>query len=157
MIEAFIKQAAIALQRKSAEEALREAEEQFRTIVETAPSILMITDAGGINTYVSPNCEEFTGYTEEELLSSGSWWVHEDDTPKARALFERTFQDGVGGKDFEYKAVKKNGELWYASSSWEPLRDRAGKFRVLSFRRLTSPSANVRRRSCERARGGIVC
>ncbi len=136
IIEAFIKQAAIALQRKSAEEALREAEERFRTIVETAPSILMITDAGGINTYVSPNCEERTGYTEEELLSSGSWWVHEDDTPKARALFERTFQDGVGGRYFEYKAVKKNGELWYASSSWEPLRDRAGKFGGIVFQTI---------------------
>ena len=136
IIEAFIKQAAIALQRKSAEEALREAEERFRTIVETAPSILMITDAGGINTYVSPNCEELTGYTEEELLSSGSWWVHEDDTPKARALFERTFQNGVGGRYFEYKAVKKNGELWYASSSWEPLKDREGKFGGIVFQTI---------------------
>jgi len=136
IIEAFIKQAAIALQRKSAEEALREAEEQFRTIVETAPSFLMITDAGGINTYVSPNCEEFTGYTEEELLGSGRWWVHEDDTPKAKALFERTFKDGVGGRDFEYKAVKKNGELWYASSSWEPLRDREGQFLGIVFQTI---------------------
>ena len=136
IIEAFIKQAAIALQRKSAEEALRQAEEQFRTIVETAPSFLMITDAGGINTYVSPNCEERTGYTKEELLSSGSWWVHEDDTPRARALFERTFQDGVGGRDFEYKAVKKNGELWYASSSWEPLKDRAGRFKGIVFQTI---------------------
>jgi len=136
IIEAFIKQAAIALQRKSAEEALREAEEQFRTIVETAPSFLMITDSEGNNTYVSPNCEEFTGYTEEELLGSVRWWVHGDDTPKAKALFERTFKDGVGGRDFEYKAVKKNGELWYASSSWEPLRDREGQFLGIVFQTI---------------------
>ena len=136
IIEAFIKQAAIALQRKSAEEALREAEEQFRTIVETAPSFLMITDAEGNNTYVSPNCEEFTGYTEGELSGSVRWWVHEDDTPRAKELFERTFLDGVGGKDFEYKAVKKNGELWYASSSWEPLKDRAGRFKGIVFQTI---------------------
>ncbi len=121
--------------RKSAEEALREAEEQFRTIVETAPSFLMITDAERNNTYVSPNCEEFTGYTEEEL-GGGRWWVHEDDTPRAKELFERTFLDGVGGKDFEYKAVKKNGELWYASSSWEPLKDGAGKFKGIVFQTI---------------------
>jgi PAS domain S-box-containing protein len=136
IIEAFIKQAAIALQRKSAEEALREAEEQFRTIVETAPSFLMIIDAERNNTYVSPNCEELTGYTEEELLGSGRWWVHEDDTPKAKELFERTFQDGVGSRDFEYKAVKKNGGLWYASSSWEPLKDGEGKFRGIVFQTI---------------------
>jgi hypothetical protein len=51
----------------------------------------------------------------------------------AKELFEHTFCDGVGDKNFEYKAVKKNGELWYASSSWEPLKDEKGKFKGIVF------------------------
>ena len=43
-------------ERKVAEEGLRAAGERFKTIVETAPSILMISDAKGKNIYVSPNC-----------------------------------------------------------------------------------------------------
>jgi len=113
-------------ERKRAEEALREAEERFRTIVETAPSLLIITDAKGNNIYVSPNCEEITGYTQEELRGEPIWWVHEDDTPKAKELFEHTFREGVGDKNFEYKIVKKSGEVRHASSSWVPLKDEKG-------------------------------
>jgi two-component system cell cycle sensor histidine kinase/response regulator CckA len=120
-------------ERKRAEEALRESEKRFRKIVETVPSLLVITDGKGNNLYVSPNCEEITGYTQEELQGQVVWWVHEDDTPRAKEVFERTYREGIAGKDLEYKAVKKNGELWYASSSWEPLGDAEGKLRGVVF------------------------
>jgi len=116
-------------ERTRAEEALRDSEKRFRTIVETAPSLLIITDAKGKNIYVSPNCEEITSYTQEELLGKVRWWVHEDDTPRAREAFERAIREGVGATNFEYKAVKKNGQVWYASSSWEPLKEEDGKLK----------------------------
>ena len=113
-------------ERKEAEEALRESEERFRTMVETAPGMLMITDTKGNNVYASPRCEKLTGYTQEELQKELKWWVHKDDSPKAKKIFKQTFQKGTGGKNFEYKAVKKNGDVWYASSTWEPLWNREG-------------------------------
>ena len=123
-------------EQKRAEEALQESEERFRTIVETTPCLLQISDAEGNNLYISPNCEKVTGYTQEELRGRTIWWVHEDDTPRAKDLFERTFHDGLSGRDFEYKAVKKNGELWYGSSSWEPLKDEEGKFEGIVFQTI---------------------
>jgi PAS domain S-box-containing protein len=124
------------LEHKRAEEAMRKSEELFRTIVETAPSLLIICDTKGNNIYVSPNCEEIFGYTQEELRAEPIWWVHEDDTPRAKYLYDRTFSKGLGYKDFEYKAVKKNGELLYASSSWEPLRNAEGKFKGIVFQTI---------------------
>ncbi|MCJ2555887.1 MAG: PAS domain S-box protein [Candidatus Thermoplasmatota archaeon] len=114
--------------RKEAEENLRQSEERFRSIVEGAPGVLVIADTEGNNVYVSPNSEEITGLTPEELLGGFVSWVHEDDRPKAEEAFDRTFSEGIGGRDFEYKAVRKNGEVWYASSSWEPLKDAQGDF-----------------------------
>ncbi len=114
---------------KAAEEMLRVAGERFKTIVETAPSVLMISDAEGGNIYVSPNCEEFTGYDPDELTGGIMQRVHEDDAKRAKDIFDHTFSRGVGCKDFEYKAVKKNGDIWYASSSWEPIIDAKGEFK----------------------------
>ncbi len=114
---------------KRAEEELRDSEERFRTIVETAPSLLHITDAEGNNVYVSPNCEEITGYTQQELTGKFIWWVHDDDAPRVKKIFEHAFQEKVGSKNFGYKAMKKNGSVWYASTSWDPLRGKEGEFK----------------------------
>jgi len=123
-------------EQKRAVESLQESEERFRTIVETTPCLLQISDAAGNNLYISPNCEKVTGYTQEELRGRMIWWVHEDDTPRAKDIFERTFRDGLSGRDVEYKAVKKNGELWYGSSSWEPLKDEEGKLEGIVFQTI---------------------
>ena len=114
--------------RKKAEEALLKSENKFRTIVEAAPSLLLITDKEGNNIYVSPNCEEITGYKQEELLNKIVWWVHKDDTSRAREIFERSFREKIGGRNYEYKAVRKNGDIWYASSSWVSIEDNDGNF-----------------------------
>ncbi len=112
---------------KEAERALRESEERFRTIVETAPSLILISDSKGKNIYVSPNCKEITGYSRKEFLGKIKWWVHADDDERARKLFEQSLGNGMGYKNFEYKAVKKNGTVWHASSSWNSIKNENGE------------------------------
>ena len=116
-------------ERQQVEHALRESEERFRTIVETSPSLLHITDAAGQNAYLSPNCEEITGYPAAELQNRFIWWMHADDAPKAQEVFAHSYRERCGGRNFEYKAVKKNGAVWHASTSWEPLHGSQGEFR----------------------------
>jgi PAS domain S-box-containing protein len=113
---------------KKADAVLQKSEERFRLIVETAPSLLLITDKNGKNVYVSPNCLQITGYTRDELEGNTIWWVHEDDDQKARGIFKHSYNKRKNRQNFEYKAVRKNGEVWYASSSWVPHIDCDGKF-----------------------------
>jgi len=115
-------------ERIKAEKALKQNEQRFRLIVETMPSLLVITDKEGKNLYVSPNCEEITGYSSKELENKFIWWVHEDDMDRAKKVLDKSFKDPTDGRNFEYKAVKKNGKIWYASSSWEPIIDEKGNF-----------------------------
>ncbi len=136
VVKRALKEAESCRKQKQAEDALRESKEVFRTIVETAPSFLTITDEKGDNIYVSPNCEEITGYTQEELQDKMIWLVHEDDTPKAKKLFDKTFKKGIGYRNYEYKLLTKKGKLKYASSSWEPLRDKNGKFNGIVFQTI---------------------
>jgi len=115
-------------ERIKAEEALRQNEERFRLIIETMPSLLVITDKQGKNIYVSPNTKEITGYSSNELEDKFIWWVHEDYTDRAKKVFDKSFKEHTDGRNFEYKAVKKDGKIWYASSSWEPIIDEKGDF-----------------------------
>ncbi|MEO0294062.1 MAG: PAS domain S-box protein [candidate division WOR-3 bacterium] len=115
-------------ERIKAEKALRESEQKFRSIVETLPGFLTITDKEGRNFYVSQNCKEITGYSKEELENKFVWWVHKDDEKKARKVFEEALRNHKGGRNFEYKAIRKDGSVWYASSSWEPMIDEKGVF-----------------------------
>lgn len=115
-------------ERIRAEKALKESEERFRSIVETIPSLLIITNEKGENIYVSPNCKDITGYPKEELEGKLVSWIHKDDLEKAKEIFRIAFAEHKGGRNFEYKAVKKDGKIWYASSSWEPIVDEKGEF-----------------------------
>ncbi|MGD9488660.1 MAG: PAS domain S-box protein [Calditrichaceae bacterium] len=119
-----------------AESELRASEERFRFIVESAPSILMITDEKGRNIYVSPNCKLITGYSEKDLLGEMKWWVHEDDSARSQLIYEEAFKEHTAGANFEYKASRKNGEVWYASSSWQPIKDEVGQFKGIVFQTI---------------------
>jgi len=53
---------------KRAERALRESEERFRTLVESANSIILKVDAKGCITYVNEFALRYFGYSNEELI-----------------------------------------------------------------------------------------
>ena len=58
-------------ERVRAEEALRASEARFRTVVEAAPSAMLITDGGGRITLVNANAEALFGYRRDELIGRG--------------------------------------------------------------------------------------
>jgi PAS domain S-box-containing protein len=113
-------------ERKIAEEALQKSERLYRTIVETAPGMLVICDSRGRNLYVSSNCKNITGFTQGELMGKFIWWVHEDDRPRMEALLKDTLKNQTPGRNVEFKGIKKDGETWYGSQSWEPIKDSQG-------------------------------
>lgn len=106
--------------------ALRQSEERFRTMVESAPGMLVITDMRGAITYTGPNLQKFTGYTKDEFPADGLSLVHQDDRDRIKASVKKVFEDQKGVGNIEFRSVRKNGEVWHASSSIEPLRDPQG-------------------------------
>jgi PAS domain S-box-containing protein len=112
--------------RRNSEEALRESEKLYRTIVETAPGMLIICDSMGKNVYASANCVNITGYSREELIGKHSCWVHSDDRPRMKLILDEALKTKSSGHNVEFKGIRKSGEIWYGSQSWEPVKDNQG-------------------------------
>jgi PAS domain S-box-containing protein len=67
-------------EQRAAEEALQRSEEHFRRLIENGSDLLLISDADGPLTYVSPSAERLLGYTPDELMSKRPHdVVHPDD------------------------------------------------------------------------------
>ncbi len=59
---------AMALERQQADEALRESEGRFRSLVEATSDLVWETDADGRLTYISPKVQDLLGYAPKEVL-----------------------------------------------------------------------------------------
>ncbi|MEO1351460.1 MAG: PAS domain S-box protein [Cyanobacteria bacterium J06635_15] len=69
-----------ATERKTVEQALRQSEERFRSLIENALDIIMILDPDGTIGYVSPSVEKILGYSITDLIGQNVMvLIHPDD------------------------------------------------------------------------------
>jgi PAS domain S-box-containing protein len=99
--------------RRSAEHALRQAEERYRTLVEQLPVAIYTDAVDDVSTalYISPQYERLTGYTPEQRLMDPELWVrmlHPDDRERVLAESMRTNETG-DPFDMEYRVVRADG------------------------------------------------
>ena len=84
---------------KRIDQALRESEERFRTMADTAPVMIWMGDGAGNNTFCNKCMLEFTGRTQEQQL--GKTWI-DDIHPEDRQSCLDTIHAGLS----ERKACK---------------------------------------------------
>jgi PAS domain S-box-containing protein len=66
--------------RRQGEQALRQSEERFRSLVENALDIIMILEPDGTIQYVSPSIENILGYSATEPIGKKVFeWIHTED------------------------------------------------------------------------------
>ncbi|MCI0628026.1 MAG: PAS domain S-box protein, partial [Acidobacteria bacterium] len=100
------------------EEALRNAESKYRTLVEQLPAITYTAEfgAGGRWTYVSPQIETLLGFSPSEWMADPGLWfrqIHPDDRDQALKDEERSHELG-GTLCSEYRMYARDGRvLWF--------------------------------------------
>jgi PAS domain S-box-containing protein len=103
-------------ERKQAEEALRESEEKFRTLVNWTYDWEFWIDPQGDLVYISPSCKRITGFSPEQFTADPGLMksiIH----PKDRSIFEEHLclihRDSAGVEKIEYRITTQDGkECW---------------------------------------------
>ena len=109
---------------RQARQALRAAEERYRSLVEQLPAVTYRSDVedrsqGDRVDYVSPQVLDMTGYTQQEWSSPGFWEsrIHGDDRAEVVAEARRTDRTHEPF-DVKYRLVRKDGSIiWVHDTS----------------------------------------
>lgn len=103
--------------RKEMEEAIREAEDRYRTLVEQIPAAIYLQDVEHNSPiqYISPQIENMTGYTPEEYTSRPNLFrstMHPGDLESVMSEGERATRTGEP-HSVEYRTICRDGhEVW---------------------------------------------
>lgn len=108
-------------ERKQAEQALRESEERFRTIVEDQTEFIVRCDPTWKRIFVNKGYCRYLGKPESEVLGLSFWpdVVEEDKEAIVDAITQITLENPVG-KSMEYRVIRPDGSI-----VWQEWRDRA--------------------------------
>jgi PAS domain S-box-containing protein len=112
---------------KKVEESLRESEEKYRNIVETANEGILTINDKAIITYANKKITDMFGYSLEEGIGRPIWdFISEESKAVAKLSLERR-QKGING-NYELKLMRKDGSPIWAHLNAKSLFDKDGKF-----------------------------
>jgi PAS domain S-box-containing protein len=103
-------------ERKRFEEALRESEEKYRSLVSNIPDVSWTMDANQRFVFISNNMERLSGFSPDEVYEHGAHLylssLHPDDVSKVREAFRALFAEGRP-YDVECRVRRKDGDwIW---------------------------------------------
>ena len=109
------------------EEALRESEERYRRMIETASEGIWVIDANHETTFVNARMANMLGHTVDEMVGiSLLSFMDDEGRTIAEASLARRRQGFVERRDFKF--VCKDGTALWAIVSTTPIFDRWGRY-----------------------------
>jgi diguanylate cyclase (GGDEF)-like protein/PAS domain S-box-containing protein len=118
------------------EEALRQSEERYRTILaEIEEGYYEVDLAGNIKFVNKSACRQF-GYSEKELIGSNyRVYVPKEDIKGVFKAWNKVYRTGEPLKSYPFATVRKDGTQIFVENSVSPLRDKGGK--IIGFRAVS--------------------
>jgi PAS domain S-box-containing protein len=128
LLPALVAPLVLAHRSLSTQALLKQSEERFRAMYESAPSAMLLLDLHGTVLAMNRSAEELLGYEEAELLGTSTAELrHPDDAPELSALVAEL----VAGRRETFRAearyVRKDGDMAVASLAVALVRDADGR------------------------------
>jgi len=114
-------------ERKQAEEALRESEDKYRSLIENLREGIWTIDKDACTTFANPAMAEMLGYAVDEMLGRHLFsFMDEQGQELAKRKLEHRQQGVSEQHDFEF--ARKDGSRLCATIETSPLTDRDGNY-----------------------------
>ena len=114
--------------RKQAEEALRESEEKYRTILESMEEGYYEVDLAGNFIFFNDAMCKIRGYSREELMGmSNREYMTEETAKEVFKAFSNVYTTGKPTKNLEWETIRKDGTKGYVETSASLVKNSAGK------------------------------
>jgi PAS domain S-box-containing protein len=128
LFDVLARQAADLIERTRAEEALRESEERFRLIANTAPVIIWMSDVSKDYTYINQTWRTLTGQPFDAVLGNG-WMdrIHPEDVVSCWDIYATAF-DRRELFQIDYRLRRDDGEYRWIVSTGAPRYHGDGSF-----------------------------
>jgi len=115
-------------EQKRAEEALRQSEEKYRTILEDIEEGYYEVDLAGNFTFFNDSLCKIQGYTRDELMGMNNREYMDKETVKrVYKIFNTVFRTGKGAKIHDWHIIRKDGSKRAVEASVSLIRDAEGK------------------------------
>jgi|GEM_PF-222448 len=115
-------------ERKRAEEALRESEERYRTILENIEDGYFEVDLPGNFTFFNDSLCRILGYSREEMIGMGNQqYTDEENRKKLFQAFNKVYNTGKSIKGFDWKVFRKDGTKLFGEVSVSLIKDSKGQ------------------------------
>ncbi|MDD5493594.1 MAG: PAS domain S-box protein, partial [Dehalococcoidia bacterium] len=115
-------------ERKKLEEALRQSEERYRTILEHLQEVYDEVDLKGNYTFVNEAIFPLLGYTREEFVGLNYRAVtFTDDIEPVKRAFNEVYRTGIPNEAFTYRVIHKDGRILFVETSIALIKDDKGE------------------------------
>jgi diguanylate cyclase (GGDEF)-like protein/PAS domain S-box-containing protein len=117
-----------AIERKRAEEKLRESEEKYRTILENIEDGYYEVDLAGNLTFFNDSMCRIWGYPKEELMGMNDrQYTDQENAERLFQAFNKVYRTGEPRRECDWGIIRKDGTKRYLEASVSLRKDASGK------------------------------